>query len=91
MARISSWWRSPLWRTSPGYIPGAINAPLAKLRGIANERFKKDEKIVAYRASYHCHASTKAAKLLLNLGYRNVLDFKAGKDGWTKAGLDLEN
>jgi rhodanese-related sulfurtransferase len=26
---------------------------------------------------------------LLEMGYTNVLDYKAGKQGWTSAGLEL--
>ena len=73
-----------------GHIPEAINLPLANLRKLANEHLEKNKTIVVYCASYHCQASTKAAKLLLSMGYGKVLDFKAGKEGWIKAGLDME-
>ena len=73
-----------------GHIPEAISIPLDNLKEAANDKFKKTDKIVVYCASYHCHASTKAAKMLLELGYNNTVDFKAGKQGWTDAGLELE-
>jgi len=36
------------------------------------------------------HASTRADKKLLEMGYEKTLDFKAGKRGWSNAGLKLE-
>ena len=73
-----------------GHIPGAINLPLDKLRVLAKGRLDKAGTILVYCGSYHCQMSTKATKLLLSIGYGKVLDFKAGKEGWVKAGLELE-
>jgi len=73
-----------------GHIPGAINLPLTELRNLARERLDKGETIVTYCADYACQASTSAAKILLMMGYGKTLDFKAGKEGWVKAGFELE-
>jgi rhodanese-related sulfurtransferase len=73
-----------------GHIPGAINLPLSELEDGVRQKFKKTEKIVVYCESYTCHASTKAARKLLELAYREVLDFKGGKRWWRHAGLELE-
>lgn len=73
-----------------GHIPGAINIPLDELETLAKRRLKKTDTIVVYCASYSCHASTKAAKKLLDLGYNHILDFKDGKRWWQHAGLELE-
>ena len=73
-----------------GHVPGAINLPLTNLRNLAKEHLDKNEPIVVYCLSYHCQASTNAARLLLMMGYSRTLDFKAGKEGWVKAGLELE-
>ena len=73
-----------------GHIPGAINIPADMLQGLASKHLNKNDKIVVYCASYGCHASTNAAKILLDSGYKNVFDFKAGKKGWVNAGLELE-
>lgn len=73
-----------------GHIPGAINLPMDKLAVLAKKYLKKTDTIVVYCASYACHASTKAAELLLKMGYRKTLDFKASKKGWIDAGLELE-
>ena len=71
-----------------GHIPGAINIPLDQLE--STDKLAKTDTIVVYCASYTCEASTKATKKLLELGYENVVDFKAGKKGWTDAGFELE-
>lgn len=73
-----------------GHIPGAINIPLEKLEALASKRLSKRDTIIVYCASYSCQASTKAAWKLLEMGYTKTLDFKAGKRGWTHAGLELE-
>jgi len=73
-----------------GHIPNAINLPVDKLKEIAGKHLKKDEVIVVYCMSYVCHASTKASEILLNLGFKNILDYKAGKQGWINNGLELE-
>jgi rhodanese-related sulfurtransferase len=80
-----------------GHIPGAINIPSPK--GMSAEEMdkatdakdiKKDDRIVVYCASYTCKASTRAARLLMEAGYTNVLDFKGSKRSWKKAGFKLE-
>lgn len=73
-----------------GHIPGAISIPFDKLKDEAGKKLKKTETIIVYCANYHCHASTKATSLLLEMGYEKTIDFKAGKQGWVNAGLDLE-
>ncbi len=73
-----------------GHIPGAINIPLDELEKSAKQKLKKSDTIVVYCASYACHASTKTAKKLLNLGYEHVLDFKGGKRWWQHAGFEFE-
>lgn len=73
-----------------GHIPDAINIPVDQLERLAPKLLKKTDKIVVYCASYTCHASTNAAKMLLNMGYKNVLDFKGSKKTWVDAGFELE-
>ena len=74
-----------------GHIPGAINIAVDELEEKAPRQLKKDDVIIVYCANYACHASTNAAEKLLGMGYKNVLDYKAGKRGWTLAGLTLES
>ncbi len=76
---------------SKEHIPEAINIPLSKLETVAPKKLKKTETIVVYCESYTCYASTKAAKKLLEMGYKDVLDFKGGKRWWRHAGLEMEH
>jgi len=73
-----------------GHIPSAINIPLGNLESLAERYLDRKDTIVVYCGSYSCQASTKATKKLLEMGYENTLDFKAGKRGWQHAGLGLE-
>ena len=72
-----------------GHIPGAINIPVDELAEEAPKKLKKTDTIVVYCASYTCHASTNAAKMLLDMGFKKVLDFKGSKKAWTDAGFEL--
>jgi rhodanese-related sulfurtransferase len=73
-----------------GHIPGAINIHLENIESMAERYLDKKDTIVVYCGSYSCQASTKATRKLLEMGYKNTLDFKAGKRGWQHAGLGLE-
>lgn len=73
-----------------GHIPDAINIPVDKLQKEAGKKLKKTDTIVVYCASYHCHASTRAAEVLLKMGYKKTLDFKGSKKLWVDSGLELE-
>ena len=70
------------------HIKGSINIPLTDLPEKA-ATLDKEQKIVVYCANYMCHASTQAAKLLGNLGFKDVSDYKGGIDEWKKAGLPI--
>ena len=73
-----------------GHIPNAINLPVDKLEKDASRKLKKTDTIIVYCASYHCPASTNAAKMLLKMGYSKTFDFKGSKKAWVDAGLELE-
>ena len=73
-----------------GHIPRAINIPLGNLESLAERYLDRKDTIVVYCGSYSCQASTKATRELLERGYENTLDFKAGKRGWQHAALELE-
>lgn len=75
-----------------GHIPGAINIPIDNLNEgtLLEKQITQDDTIIVYCASYACQKSTKAAKRLLEMGYEKTFDFKAGKRGWRRAGLQLE-
>ncbi|MBI2658269.1 rhodanese-like domain-containing protein [Candidatus Woesearchaeota archaeon] len=69
-----------------GHIPNAINIPVDRLQKEAGKKLKKTDTIAVYCASYSCHASTKAAEMLLKMGYSKTLDFKGGKKLWVDSG-----
>ena len=73
-----------------GHLPGAINIPTDNLLDKAEKQLKKTDTIVVYCASYSCHASTRAADILLKMGFKKVFDFKGGKKQWVDNGLELE-
>ena len=73
-----------------GHLPDAINLPMDRLKELAGKYLKKTDAIVVYCASYTCHASTNAAKMLLSMGYNKVFDFKGSKKAWVDAGFELE-
>lgn len=75
---------------SEGHIPEAINIPSEKIEEEATGTLPdKEQSLIVYCASYMCHASTDATRKLQELGYKHVYDYKAGKKGWTAAGLPL--
>ena len=73
-----------------GHLPGAISMPGKELEDSARDELNRKDTIVVYCANYPCHASTDAARKLLELGFKRVYDFKAGKQGWKDAGFELE-
>jgi len=72
-----------------GHIPEAVSMPVDEIEVLAPKMLKKDETIVTYCSDYSCHASTNAARMLMEMGYSKVLDFKAGKRGWMHSGFPL--
>ncbi len=80
-----------------GHLPGAINIPADQdltaddyAAKAAAAGLKEKDVIITYCRDYECGASTRAARGLLSAGFTEVYDFKAGKKGWTDAGLELE-
>ena len=59
-----------------GHISGAINLSLNDIERLAGRNIKKTETVVAYCKSHSCQASAQAARKLLDMGYRRILDFK---------------
>jgi len=72
------------------HIKGAISMPLKEVRKRAKEFLEKEDTIITYCAGFKCPASTIATKILLSLGYKNVLDYKGGLETYKRAGLPLE-
>lgn len=50
----------------------------------------KDSTVVTYCSGLSCGASGKLAKHLRGLGYKNVIEYPEGLEGWTKAGNPVD-
>jgi rhodanese-related sulfurtransferase len=72
-----------------GHIEGAVSFPRYTInKETALSRLSKDAKIIVYCGSFHCVASTDAAKTLIALRY-NVLNYKGGLEDWQNKGNSL--
>ncbi len=73
------------------HIPGAKSFPLGDINSAsAEKKISKESKIIVYCGGYSCQASTVAAKLLSNFGYK-VLDFKGGLEEWQDMGNEFDS
>ena len=73
------------------HLPGAINLTPDWVDGRARRRVPDlDTEIVVYCEGSDCDSSVIVANRLVELGYRNVRHYVAGKRDWTEAGLPLE-
>lgn len=73
------------------HLPGARNAPPDRIRELAPVLIPdKNTEVVTYCGGPTCHASAKAAQVLIELGYTNVRHYVGGKQEWTSAGLPVE-
>jgi rhodanese-related sulfurtransferase len=72
------------------HLPGALSIPVEDIKDYA-DKLDKDEEIVTYCGSYQCPASTMAAKELMNLGFKNVRDYKGGIKEWGEKGYPVES
>lgn len=72
-------------------IPGAksLNAS-SKPAEIAQVIPDKDTLVVTYCSNFKCPASNALAEHLIELGYKNVLEYSAGIGGWVEAGLKVD-
>lgn len=70
------------------HIPGAINIPYGELKDRLGE-LKKDATIVTYCANTICQASSKAAEVLMDAGFKDVHDFKGGIHEWKENNLPV--
>lgn len=74
-----------------GHLPGARLFPHDRARELAFELLPDMNRlIVVYCASETCENSHTAARILSELGYRDVRVYIEGKADWQAAGLPLE-
>ena len=72
------------------HIPGSINIPENKLQEFAELVLPdKDQEVIVYCKNRECKASGRAAEILANLGYTNVIHYAGGLEGWKQDGFDL--
>ncbi len=71
----------------PGAIRGRIDEPEATLAELGDDL---DAEVVVYCTNAACTGSALAAELLEGRGYRNVLRYTAGKQGWIDAGHPVD-
>lgn len=63
------------------HIPGSINVPLANLQNAA-QTWNKEVPVVVYCSNYQCSASAGGARMLKNLGFKNVSAYEGGMAEW---------
>jgi rhodanese-related sulfurtransferase len=74
-----------------GHLPGARHLPHDQVRELAAGVLPdRDAEIVVYCASATCQNSHIAARVLAQLGYRDVAVYAGGKQDWSETGLALE-
>ncbi|HOX07896.1 MAG TPA: rhodanese-like domain-containing protein [Planctomycetota bacterium] len=72
-------------------IPGAkALSPQASAAEAAKVIPAMETLVVTYCANTHCPASGKLAAALRTMGYKHVLEYPYGIDGWAAAGMKVE-
>lgn len=75
------------------HLPGAKNVPLDDdfEDNIQEAAPEKTKPVLVYCLDEECEASSKAARKMEELGYKQVYDYEAGKADWKDAGLPVES
>lgn len=75
-----------------GHLPEALHMPHDQTRQLAPMLVPDTStEVVVYCASATCQNSHIAARVLDQIGYRNVSVFAGGKQAWIESGLALES
>lgn len=73
------------------HLPGARNLPHDRVDELAAGVLPdKDTTIVVYCSNTACQNSAIVSRRLVELGYKNVLEYLEGKQDWIEAGLPVE-
>jgi rhodanese-related sulfurtransferase len=76
------------WRRE--HLPGAVNLPLPRLRASATSSLDPTRPTVVYCYDHECDLSARGARLLEQLGFRDVYDYAGSKTAWLAEGLPVE-
>ena len=76
------------WRRE--HLPGAVNLPLPRLRASAASSLDPARPTVVYCYDHECDLSARGARLLEQLGFRDVYDYAGSKTAWLAEGLPVE-
>ena len=71
------------------HIKGSINVSFEQLEDFA-KKLDKDTQIVIYCSNYQCTASFLGARMLKQMGFKNIWAYEAGMAGGFQSGLSLE-
>lgn len=72
------------------HIPGSINIPVANIREYAEIILPdKNQNIVVYCKNADCKKSDYALETFVSMGYKNVIHYPDGLEGWQKEGFEL--
>jgi len=71
------------------HIKGSINVPFEQLDEFA-KKLDKNTQVVIYCSNYQCTASFLGARMLKQMGFRNVWAYEAGMAGWYQDKLPVE-
>ena len=72
------------------HLPGAINLPYEYVDEAEKVLPDKDAEIIVYCMNAECSASSEEARELAEMGYKRVLHYAEGKQGWIRAGLPVD-
>ena len=74
------------------HLPKAINIPVAEAdfkSKVKKELPNKKTPVIVYCSNEMCLASPGAAKILIEMGYKDVTHFKGGLKGWQESGYSF--
>jgi rhodanese-related sulfurtransferase/CBS domain-containing protein len=72
------------------HLPGALSVPLVELDAQRATALDPTKPVIVYCFDYQCDLSARAAHRFESLGFREVLDYTAGKAAWLAEGLPGE-
>ncbi|MDD3519823.1 MAG: rhodanese-like domain-containing protein [Actinomycetota bacterium] len=72
------------------HIPSSINIQLDEIEKKAQKFLDLNDEIIVYCSSSECQASSKAARKLKELGYKDVKDYEGGKREWDEKNFPKE-